>query len=883
MLYSFMGLLVVGSLFSNSVFASDISTQFKKLDIAENLSFTGASRWDYKINKTSGNSITIKFPEKLSASSVSKIKGVTGKYIQSAKVLKNELTGAEVQIKLRKNVSYFDYLTDQPSSLVIDFYEDKAKKAKAIKKTSKKIAKNKKSNQRKPASTEFISFDQIGKDIDKILNGDNDNSLIRTGVFDSADPNYGRFEIPVREFDYTKINENLKKDVFMKFPILYRESNQLKTLLSDLPLHIIRTKNNKETKEAQLIHKLYTSKVWAAFHKMYQYFTKAYPDSKYENLLRSLATSAYFELWKNTNDKHYLNLAEKEFLKFKKDLPENRVTEYWDKIMFYTSLQLKHGLEAARRGEAILKKYPLAEDLEKVRLNLADAYLQASQFTEARRVYKGLVNSDDPFVKKEAQFSLPIVDFKQDKMNIATSKYIEAKKNYPLGDDPSYYFNMGEAYFWQGEYKKSAELYKQFIKKYPKHFMNNYAITRIGEIMSLVGYPIKKYKPMFLESVYRFKGLKGADIAEMRINSLKVGKRKAIESDHYISEIKRLASKYDDIEMRYFEEIIIADSLTRSEKYLPSNEYLIKSYKRNPYSKIANQIKPRIIDNLQAQMEQYLRDNQYLSVIELYESNRSNWLAKSKKLGFKRILARSFELAGMNNYSLAHYVDYVDNKKKANLPISNQVILSMATLYQKNKDYENMDKYLKVLSNMNNLTDQEKYQAVKLKFDVFKEKGVYDRAEKLITAYNNSNITNVKVKADTVFSLSDFYRDRAKYNEALKELKKVESTFSENSEFFYPLSKRIIKLQLDNSNDSEALNKVDQIIGHKDFLKDEPFIFFVGDLLLKNNEREKADEVWSKISDKKSMYVEMIKEKKKHNNWQKSYGKYIDRIPAMNE
>lgn len=853
---------------------------------AEHISFTGASEWDYKIVKLGNNKIKVILPARAANDFVSKAKKWKGSYLSKIKVTKNTDIDSEVMLVMNKNVSYFDYLTDQPSSLIIDFYKETKnnKPVAKTKKKSKKIAK-KESEGRKPASTEFIKFDSIKNDIEKIIKGDTaGNEIIRRGVFDSADPTYDRFKIGQNELDYSKIEKNLQKNVFLRFPVLIGNSSKLPELLEKLPLHVIKTKNKQETKEAQLIHRLYQAKSWAAFNKMYEYFGKTYPESRYTNLLRSLATSAYYNLWKQTNDKKYLSKAEIEFLRFKKKLPDSRVTEYWEKVLFYTSYELDQGLETSRLGEVIVKRYPLAQDLDNIKLTLADSYLKAAQYKEAGDLYKNLINnSPDKAIRDIASFTKPIIQIKKKKMKNAVEEYLAVKKEHLKIDEPGYYFNMAEAYFWKGDYYRSAQLYRQFIKKYPKHLMNNFAITRIGEIMQLAGFKEKRFSPIYFESNYRFKGLKGADIAKMRLNGLKVPKSKKIEVDHYIQDIEDIASKYDSSDMKYFKEIIISDALTKSNKFLESNTYLKKAHKRNPFSKLVGKLKPRILYNLKNQVNKYLDKNDYLSAIELFENNRETWLSNVTDIDFKKGLARSFEMAGMRDYALAYYVDYINEKQKKSEDIDTQVILSMATLYQKNEDYDNMDKYLKLLSISNDLSEKTKFDAIKLKYEVYNKKGAYKRAENILREYNNSIKNNEKIEVEASFMLSDFYNERAKFKKSLEVLKKMEQKITDSHDDYYLLSKRLVKQLVKNSDDNSAIKKINDIKNSNEFKNDEEFIYYAGNLFMENKEFKKGKEIWSLVKNKDGLYGKMISEKLNHKKWIKNYGKYIDRIPAMKD
>ena len=127
----FVGLL---SFFQSPAFARVVDGSVSRIGDATHLEFSGLEQWNYNLKKTGDQEFTLVVPE-FNKKTETELRTWTGQFIDGIEVSKN---GSDNRYKVifrvsDKEVESFDYLTDQPSRLIIDFF----KQVEPIKKQSK--------------------------------------------------------------------------------------------------------------------------------------------------------------------------------------------------------------------------------------------------------------------------------------------------------------------------------------------------------------------------------------------------------------------------------------------------------------------------------------------------------------------------------------------------------------------------------------------------------------------------------------------------------------------------------------------------------------------------------------------------------------------------
>ncbi|HWU43711.1 MAG TPA: hypothetical protein VN132_09745, partial [Bdellovibrio sp.] len=192
------------------------------------LELSGQQNWDYdmKRNENKGKTVVEMTVPALDDASVQSLnsfksemvsqvsvdrKGPDGKYIISF-----TLSGADIDS--------FDYLTDQPSRLIVDFYlnphaakpkpvvqKNETKSEVASAKSAKQVVKNK--TDRKPATADVLTIANQGASVSL------SEESARKGIFDGGDPDYDRFTVKPYDIKEESIIR-AKDNYYIAFPML---------------------------------------------------------------------------------------------------------------------------------------------------------------------------------------------------------------------------------------------------------------------------------------------------------------------------------------------------------------------------------------------------------------------------------------------------------------------------------------------------------------------------------------------------------------------------------------------------------------------------------------------------------------------------------------
>jgi hypothetical protein len=111
--------------------ASGVTAQFSQVGDTLHLEFKGQNQWDYNLDKkqdAKGVYYTVEIP-RLNEANVMELKKVQNPGLESLTIRHDGSDGRDVLILRLKSKDWeaFDYLTDQPSRLMIDFFQNQKK------------------------------------------------------------------------------------------------------------------------------------------------------------------------------------------------------------------------------------------------------------------------------------------------------------------------------------------------------------------------------------------------------------------------------------------------------------------------------------------------------------------------------------------------------------------------------------------------------------------------------------------------------------------------------------------------------------------------------------------------------------------------------------
>lgn len=418
---------------SPRVWSQSAVAKFSLIGDVSHLEFEGLSQWDYEVEEKSQSEVWISVP-RLSDISKRELLAWRDSRIKEVSVdLNSETQKSIIKIKFSQDyIESFDYLTDSPSRLIVDFYKDQDKELQARKKAEteqKNVQKKKTALAEKKQKTERLSgsYAHLNKK-DRSPSGgelisdsgylqkEGENSElvgVKRGVFDSGDPNYDRFRIKDYEISEESIIAS-RQNVYIHFPMLKMPTSQLSELLQHPPEYKIKPKDDLENKEARFLLTLFNNGRNAVFLDTYQYFNKKYPESYYSEILSYMAADVHFKLWRETGHPHHFENAKKIFTKVLKTNPNSPLKERITLLLDYAELENKNSLETIRNFLKFNKDFPDSENRNQSQMALAEGYFMLNKFDQALGVYADIEKNYTDFDKAvEASYRRGDVYFKK--------------------------------------------------------------------------------------------------------------------------------------------------------------------------------------------------------------------------------------------------------------------------------------------------------------------------------------------------------------------------------------------------------------------------------------------------------------------------------------
>lgn len=892
-----------------------------------NLQFSGRENWEYKVERTQPKVIELTVPA-VSQESLGKLIQFEDPWIEKVESLPAESPDlAKFKITLKSpDVEHFDYLTDQPSRLVIDIYKkekaanadlpkvanapDEGVKPKSVvtslpdkKKSSKEkptsLSKYKVTGKdRKPAASELIVAEEVEAP---------DQSLFQflQGIYDSGDANYKRFQIK----DYEIREEAIiaaKNNIYIRFPILKLPATRLEYYQKNPPEFVIEPKATLENKEARLLMTLFENKRWAAFLKTYEYYEKKYPQSQYEEIIKHLAAEVHYQLWlrdkqpvdyKAFND--LLNYVTKKF----KDSPLSERTEM--RIASH-DLERGSGLDTLQRYQDLLKKYPESKERDWIKKGIAEGYLILNKYDEALSTYEDLEKN---YVQEsggmEATYRKGDVFFQKKDFPRAVEMYKAAIKKLPNQQSifPNAYYNMAESQFWIGDYRESLDNFLTFIRLYPSNSYGGFALTRIGELLSILGADEKKVLGAYLESQFRFQGSDGAKIARIRTLSQRMAGMRDAELSKTEKEFYEIAESTNLPKIQEFVTLMRAEGYHHRGEYKKAYQGLIDYYQKNPTTTNLAFFKTRIVSYIADGINQKVMDNQFIEALKDFDTLGKTWILNHGRFDIPFLQARAYEQAGLTNDAEVIYQDLLVQLKRIkgtqeekerrvteHFPTSERVNLRLAAVLKSQRRYGEALQSISRIEKDDGFSTDEKIEKIEIASNLFELRGEpkmaiqYLRELKKTWATDKNLVSQVNLRlAKQQLNINDPKESLNALNEIEESSKAKEITM--DKEFH----KRLLNLRAEALvSDRQPVAAVETYLQlFREFESAEPMPglrFKAGKILFDQGDVHGAEKIWAQIKGPSSeVYQKLARERLSDVKWQDDYKRYIERIPATKD
>ncbi len=896
-------LLIIVTLTCLKSWSSELKTALKLQGETLNFEILGQKSWDYDIRRVKvGSQTKVQLSVKgLSNESIQALKVQTNPFVQSVQVLPKNLDDTSVIEFVLKNehVEAFDYLTDQPSKLIVDFYYNEDLKSDTEKtkvKKSPKVAKTEtpKKVQRVPADVDYLKISDIDG-IETMLDSGVD---LKSGLFDGGDDKYKRFKVKDYEVSQNAILKGLT-NYYLNFPIIDQEYSFWKKMKQNPPGYEIGAKSTDENKQARLLLTLFKKNRPQVLKKTFHWFEQKYPESEYLDVAYLMTADALVNLWRAEGKNEEFEEASFLYDQFLKKYPNSPLAERTSLALGLLNIDKKNYLEASRKFSAHInnEKYKDKISADYAQLGLMYSLSKLSQTDQAIGLAEQIEKkSKNQLVQAEAAFRKADIYMNDEKYNLAFNQYTEALKKYPnmVQLFPNAYFNKMEALFRTQKPVPAHSAALEFVQMFPTHEFAPYALTRVGELLEIISVDQTKPTGAFLETHFRYGDNPKTIIARLHLLSTRMKSMKEQELKETIQKMNELSAKSDLANVDQFKSTMISDGFARRNEYDQAIDILSKFYQSAPTRKNSDQVTKRIVKNINDQIAFFSKNNQHKKVLETVKKYSDSWLKKNDRIDTNFLIGNAYQAAGAYSTALKKYdqtIAQLSNLKndenslfiKANqsLPSVDEVLLNKSQCLFEDLKYQQAYEDVQKISKPEELSEEQQIQRVYLVSSIYEKKGDTDSAIRYLNEVARVWQNKPQQVGPTVLKLAELEYKKTNFNKSMDLLNNLsEQKISDDLKI--KTYQMLAKVSLEAKDSKVAVSALTQLLEKYEkntSLSEERFK--LGQIYFSQGELKKAEETWAQFKGDESVFWEKLaSEKMNSSKWTQDYKKYLKRIPA---
>lgn len=909
---------------------AQVSVDITRVGDTSHLEFKGLAQWKYDLKRDGKTRIVLRIPPLTSPSLVG-LRSYSDSLIEKIEVDEKGIDGLhEVVFNLKTaDADFFDYLTEDPSRLIVDYFLKENKPTeKPTEKSTEKPAKitsapttlpEKKDGdvaerKRKPAASEFIQTPgeqplgglQKGppppepkSDEHEKLDKEKD---ARRGVFDGGDPNFERFSMQDYEVKESAIIAS-RGNIFLRFPTLKLESPHLKTLLSNPPIYEIIPQDNMENKQARLLLTLFNNKRRGVFLRTARQFLETYPNTKYDEIIRYMMADVYYGFWQEERKPADFEKALGLYRHLTEKYPESPLATRTLLLMGYSYVERGDSFNALKALDHFLRVKGKTKFTDQVKISIAEANQNLNRYDdtyalldEVERTAENRKDAVGAAFRKGDGF------FQRKDFAGAVRSYQEAINKYPAyaNQFPNTWWNMAEAQFWQGNYKQALDAHREYLKRFPDHAHGGYAMTRVGELLEILGGGEKRALGAYLESQFRYRESPGANVGRIRALVARMPEMKEKELKSALVEIHELAEKSKLPDIHEFVVMAVSDGQFARKEYQRSTDDLISFYQKNPNATNLEKFQSRIVRNITAALKANVEKGNFIEALRMNSKYSQTWLKNSDRIDTRFYVGRAFEQAGVYREAAAIFRESLNTLYSIKgtirgkergvfevLPEVDSLNLRLAAVAAREKDFSRAKDYLAVITNPPALSEAELVERAEISADVFEARGQHDAAKGALADL----VTSWKGKPTAV---SGVYLRLARLDAEAKEHKEAEASLAkiinlQNDTGLVPEDIHAAALELKGDvllargMRGEAVHAFKQLLETYDGRRPLAAVRYkAGKILFESGQYKDAEDVWRELKNEKNdLWNKLAKEQLENAKWRGDYKKYIERIPAM--
>ncbi|MFN3454269.1 MAG: tetratricopeptide repeat protein [Pseudobdellovibrio sp.] len=877
-----------------------------------NFEISGQKNWDYDLKRVKENNQTkVQLKIKgLDEQTAQNLKNVRNSFVKSVKVTPKAIDNyTQIEFVLNDDaIETFDYLTDQPSKLVVDFYRNEdAAVAKSdapaanytkndSNKTKSQVAskRNATSKGRAPADVSFLKV----QDDNGILTFVDQNVDLKMGLFDGADDKFTRFKIKETEIHPNAIIKGLS-DYYLHFPMLEQEFSFWKTMKENPPKYTFVESNTEENKQARLLKTLFDKNRHLVLEKTTGWFEKKFPQSEYLESIYYMNADSQLALWKETGDAKYFDAANLFYEKATKNYPKSKLKERTSLFLGFINLDKKDYLTAIRKLNSHIEnsEYKNKASQDYAKLGLAYAMLKVHKLEDALKLLNDVENnSKNIFTQAEAAYRKGDFYFHEDKFSEAVNAFNSAFKKYEKYSQmfPNAYFNKMEGLFRLQMPELSHTEALNFVQRFPSHEYAPYALTRVGELLSILGADQSKSVGAYLETHFRYGDNPKTIVARLHLLSTRMKVMKQQEVDETILKMDELADKSDLADVQQFKATMISDGFSRRQDYQKAINVLTQFYQKEPNKPNSNQITLRIADNISDLIKSYSDKSDFKNVLKTYSNYSDTWLKMHPRIDTDFYLAKAYQEAGVCSTALKKY-DLVSQKiSKLKDDSSSKMIrvtqvvpqvdeinlLQAQCLFEENKYQEAYEK-MQSIKKPEGLSPKDQINRVYYTSMLYEKKGETSAAIRYLSELNRVWKDQPELLTPSVLHLADLEVQRKQPDKAIEVLQEL-SKKKINDDHKVAVLKKLSEISVSENKTKLATETLNTLLSkYEDKYSLAPQRFKLGEIYFSQGQLKKAEETWAELKGSDSdLWRKIAQNKLEDAKWNDENRKYLKRIPA---
>jgi tetratricopeptide (TPR) repeat protein len=864
------------------------------------LELSGKNQWVYQVKESKGK-VSLEV-DALSTESIKQIVKFKSPHIKKVQIKQGVLPGKDlIEFNLASNkIEFFDYLTDQPSRLILDFYQ--STKAEAI---EAEVAKDNKSISplklnRKPAN-------------DKIMispNGELNRAMAQAnhGLFDGADPDFERFSIKDYEVKEDSIIKSRDR-FYIPFPWLFETPRQWKEALGTPTIYQVTPRLDDENKQMRLLERLFTKNRNLVFLQTADWFLEKFPNTKYGEMIAYMKADVLERIYQQSKSQIDFNKSLQAYREALDKYPESELAEKVSLSIGVKLYEQKDYLASLRafnqhiENKKINAKSTLSNEL--AGLGVALNFMQLKKFEDAKKEFER-VQKDSKFndVKEEAAFRLGDLYVQTKKFSDAIQSYSAAQKDFPNAQArfPNSFFNKAEAQFWLGNYRLSLEGFREYLKRFPSDAHAPLALTRIGENLEILGADRDRVMGTYLEAYFRFGESLNASVARIRMTAAKMKSMKPKEVELAAQEILELSRKIDFVDADKLATILISEGYNERAEFDKTLNLLIDYYQQHPLMSQREQFSKRIVSAVNQKMRESVERKDFIETLKIHQNYSDVWLKNSDRLDTRYFVGAAFEHAGAPKQAENYYREVLNRlnavrgteKEKEirvvqQLPSTESMHLRLAKSLFSQKKYQEAFEALRQIKAATSLTDDEQIERVSLSVDLLIEKEDLESSKRFVLELlkNWSGIPEKMI--EPYYKLAQVEVKSKQYDEAIRSLKRIDDLVKDsegaNREIYFKALSLWLEIAETKKDENQIIIVSDKLLSEFESAKPISSIRYkLGEIYAKSGRFKKAEEIWNQFNGPQSeFWSNLAKEQIKHDSWNVDYKKYRSRIPAMSK